>query len=93
MCIDAELSIIVGHMNYQKRTTAQRDSDGVQTFCMQHHIPFELRYQEEPCHSNFQAFARKKRYEFFYELLIKYKAKGVLVAQNIISLTIIWKPI
>ena len=39
MCIDAELSIIVGHMNYQKRTTAQRDSDGVQTFCMQHHIP------------------------------------------------------
>lgn len=83
MCIDAELSIIVGHMNYQKRTTAQRDSDGVQTFCMQHHIPFELRYQEEPCHSNFQAFARKKRYEFFYELLIKYQAKGVLVAHQL----------
>lgn len=83
MCIEAKLNVIAAHMNYQKRATAQRDSEGVQSFCVKHHIPFELRYQEEPCHSNFQAFARRKRYEFFYELLMKYQAQGVLVAHQL----------
>ncbi|NBJ65109.1 tRNA lysidine(34) synthetase TilS [bacterium c-19] len=83
MCVEAEIPIIAAHMNYQKRTTAQRDSDGVQSFCAKHQIPFELRIQEEPCRSNFQAFARKKRYEFFHELIIQYQAQGVLVAHQL----------
>lgn len=83
MCIKANLDIIAAHMNYQKRTTAQRDSDGVQAFCAKHHLPLEIRYQQEPCTSNFQAFARQKRYEFFHELMLRYKAQGVLVAHHL----------
>lgn len=83
MCVKAKLDIIAAHMNYQKRLSAQRDSDGVKAFCMQHRIPLEIRYQQEPCTSNFQAFARKKRYEFFYELTTLYHAEGVLVAHQL----------
>lgn len=83
MCVEAKLPVIAAHMNYQKRATAQRDSDGVQSFCAKYQIPFELRIQEEPCHSNFQAFARKKRYEFFHDLIIQYQAQGVLVAHQL----------
>lgn len=83
MCIKEKLTIIAAHMNYQKRASAQRDSDGVQAFCAQYQIPLEIRYQQEPCTSNFQAFARKKRYEFFHELIVKYHAQGVLVAHQL----------
>lgn len=83
MCVEAKLAVIAAHMNYQKRASAQRDSDGVQAFCAQYQIPFELRYQKEPCSSNFQAFARQKRYEFFHELIVRYQAQGVLVAHQL----------
>ncbi len=83
MCMVHHLPIVVAHMNYQKRATAQRDMEGVQAFCDKHHIPLEIRLQEETCQGNFQAFARAKRYRFFHELIEKYHAEGVLVAHQL----------
>ncbi len=83
MCMNAHMHIVVAHMNYQKRESAHRDTQGVKDFCHKHHIPFELRYQKEPCHENFQAFARKQRYIFYRELIQAYDAAGVLIAHQL----------
>jgi len=83
MCIREHMSVIVAHMNYQKRASAQRDTEGVRRFCKQYHIPLEIRYQEEPCTENFQSFARKKRYAFYREVAQQYHAAGVLVAHQL----------
>jgi len=83
MCLQEKIPMVVAHMNYQKRASAQRDSDGVKKYCEMHQIPFELRYQQEPCQKNFQAFAREKRYAFFHELTERYQAQGVLVAHQL----------
>lgn len=83
MCLSHHLPIVAAHMNYQRRESAQRDMDGVRSFCVKHHIPIEIRMQNEPCIGNFQAFARNKRYAFFRELVQKYQAEGVLVAHQL----------
>lgn len=83
MCMQADIKVIVAHMNYQKRESAKRDMKGVMAYCEVHHILCEVRYQNEPCTENFQAFARRQRYTFFHELIQRYHAKGVLVAHQL----------
>lgn len=82
MCKSLHMHVIAAHMNYQKRKSADRDMEGVRQYCMQHHIPCEIRLQQEPCDTNFQAFAREKRYAFFHELTIQYQAAGILIAHQ-----------
>lgn len=82
MCHSANMHVIVAHMNYQKRASANRDMEGVRAFCQCHNIPIEIRFQEEECQENFQAFARKQRYAFYHDIIVKYKASGVLVAHQ-----------
>lgn len=83
MCYEAHMKIIVAHMNYQKRESANRDMEGVRAYCQKRGIVVEVRMQEEVCDENFQAFARKKRYEFYHDLIEKYHAYGVLVAHQL----------
>lgn len=83
MCIEAGILVVVAHMNYQKRESAKRDMEGVLTYCHAHHIPVEVAMQEEHCEENFQAFARRKRYMFYHELIQKYDGAGVLVAHQL----------
>lgn len=83
MCIKANMNIIVAHMNYQKRDSADRDMNGVIAYCKAHNISVEVRMQEEQCIENFQAFARKKRYAFYHDLIKQYQAYGVLVAHQL----------
>lgn len=83
MCYEAGIFVVAAHMNYQKRDTADRDMKGVQRFCEEHHIPYVIRMQKEQCHENFQSFARRKRYEFYRELIEQYHAAGVLVAHQL----------
>lgn len=82
MCRSLHMKVIAAHMNYQKRISANRDMEGVRQYCMQHQIPCEIRFQQDPCYTNFQAFAREKRYAFFHELTIQYQAAGVLIAHQ-----------
>lgn len=83
MCISAHMHIVVAHMNYGKRESAWRDTQGVSAFCRKYDIPLEVRYQNEACHENFQAFARKKRYGFYRDLIQTHDAVGVLVAHQL----------
>lgn len=83
MCYQAHIKVIVAHMNYQLRDTALRDMQIVQTYCKEKNIPCHVKLQEETCDDNFQAFARRKRYAFYHELIEQYQAKGVLVAHQL----------
>lgn len=82
-CVTQHIDVMVAHMNYQKRESATRDMEGVQTYCKEHHIPCIVRFQEEDCVGNFQAFARTQRYRFFKELIEKHHLHGVFVAHQL----------
>lgn len=83
MCYAAKIDIIAAHMNYLKRESADRDMQIVETYCKERNIPCHISFQREECTHNFQAFAREKRYHFYYELIKKYNAKGVLLAHQL----------
>ncbi|MEE1464428.1 MAG: tRNA lysidine(34) synthetase TilS, partial [Clostridium sp.] len=83
MCRTEGLQLVVAHMNYQKRDTANRDMELVRSYCAHFHIPFEARLQTKPCVGNFQAFAREERYRMYQELLKQYDASAVLLAHHL----------
>ncbi len=85
MCIQHGLDVICAHVNYHKRDSADRDMQGVQSFCQQHHVMccvYEVSQQDYQTKQNFQALAREIRYRFFRDLLVQYQAAGVLVAHH-----------
>lgn len=77
-----EQDILVAHVNYHKRKSAYRDEKIVRDFCTMHHIPvFVLSpTQKEP--QNFQAWARKVRYDFFVRLARKHHCDAICVAHH-----------
>lgn len=83
MCRKEGLRLVVAHMNYQKRDTANRDMELVRSYCAHFHIPFEARLQTKRCVGNFQAFAREERYRMYQELLKQYDASAVLLAHHL----------
>ena len=75
--------IEVGHVNYHKRDTAIRDEKIVRNYCKKYGIKFHiLNVKPEDVDGNFQAYARKVRYEFFKKLCDKNCLDGVLVAHQ-----------
>lgn len=82
MCMKANVNVVVAHMNYHKRDSANRDEKIVCTFCRLHQIPFECASPKGEKEGNFQAYARKERYLFYYEVLQKYACDGVLLAHQ-----------
>ncbi|MCR4634558.1 MAG: tRNA lysidine(34) synthetase TilS [Erysipelotrichaceae bacterium] len=71
------------HVNYHKRGTADRDEKIVKDYCLKYEIPFHLHDFDAEDHSgNFQAAARKERYDFFREVCEKQKLDLVLVAHQ-----------
>ena len=49
MCRKEGFQLVVAHMNYKKRDTADRDMELVRSYCARFHIPFEARLQTKPC--------------------------------------------
>lgn len=82
MCKQANLNIVVAHVNYHKRKTANRDEACVRAYCVCHNIPLEVIAPKQKQKDNFQAWAREVRYEFFFDCIDKYEASGVLVAHH-----------
>ncbi|MDE6476053.1 MAG: tRNA lysidine(34) synthetase TilS [Erysipelotrichaceae bacterium] len=83
MCHMEQIDIVVAHMNYRKRQTADRDMQVVIQYCERYHIPYQIRFPETTCQSNFQAYARDVRYAFYKDVVKQYQAYGVLVAHQL----------
>ncbi len=83
LCTQAKLNIVVAHVNYNKRESANRDMEGVQDYCANFNIPcfthFVTKYNKK---KNFQSQARTIRYDFFCALVEQERADGILVAHH-----------
>lgn len=63
------LNIIVAHVNYNKRYDSNYDESLVSRFCADNNIPLEiLSLHNKYSSGNFQAIARKERYDFYFEI-------------------------
>lgn len=73
--------IVVAHVNYKHRDTADRDEKIVKEYCKKYDIPVRVLY---PVHEkgNFQAWARDVRYAFFEEVADEFDTKLLYVAHQ-----------
>ena len=73
--------IVVAHVNYKHRDTADRDENIVKENCQKYGIPVRVCY---PIHEkgNFQAWARDVRYAFFEEVADEFDTKLLYVAHQ-----------
>lgn len=78
-----ETDLVVAHVNYQKRKTALRDEEIVKAYCRKYGIIFEVLYPHYAGKTNFQAWARDVRYDFFVKMAKKYQAKEIYVAHHL----------
>ena len=73
--------IVVAHVNYKHRDTADSDENIVKEYCQKYGIPVRVCY---PIHEkgNFQAWARDVRYAFFEEVADEFDTKLLYVAHQ-----------
>ena len=76
-------TIIVAHVNYHKRDTANRDEKIVRDYCQERSIEVEVQEPTFDNKSNFQSWARKVRYDFFFELATKNDTDQIYVAHHL----------
>ena len=74
--------IVVCHVNYKRRESADRDEDIVRSYCHKYGIKMETLYPEYPGNENFQAWARKVRYDFFEKTAKKNQIRYIYVAHQ-----------
>lgn len=81
MAVEKHVRVIVAHVNYHKRSTADRDENCVREYCHKHDLPFFVlspHYEK----GNFQSWAREVRYAFFFRLIDQENCDGVLIAHH-----------
>ncbi|MCE8162894.1 MAG: tRNA lysidine(34) synthetase TilS [Candidatus Moeniiplasma glomeromycotorum] len=77
--------IIVAHVNYHKRVESDREEILVKNYCQNYSLSCEVysvQSSEYNLVSNFQALARKIRYNFFQILARKYQTKYIIIAHH-----------
>ena len=77
------INIICAHVNHNTGRIGQEEEQAyVEEYCKNNNITFELLKINNYCNDNFESEARNKRYDFFEELIKKYKAKYLLTAHH-----------
>ncbi|QZX49107.1 tRNA lysidine(34) synthetase TilS [Mycoplasma sp. E35C] len=76
--------LVVCHVNYNKRASSLRDEIIVKNYCNKHNIKLEILSLDKNFNytENFQAQARKLRYDFFIEISKKYQINDCLIAHQ-----------
>jgi len=75
-------NIICAHVNHNVRKQSQKEYKYVKCFCEENGILFEGTKLEKIVKHNFEDYARKFRYQFFEDLLKKYRAKYIITAHH-----------
>lgn len=76
------LNLIVAHVNHNKREQSEEEKIYVETYCKNNNLIFEYLSIENYGDDNFQTEARNKRYDFFEQLVNKYKANYLMTAHH-----------
>ena len=82
MAVQEGYEIIVCHVNYKKRKSADRDEAYVKEYCDARSIPVYTLYPVYPGDVNFQAWARDVRYAFFEEVARKENITHIYIAHQ-----------
>ena len=77
-----KLNIVVGHVNYKVRESADRDQHIVEDYCKQRNIPLFIHISKKLESGNFENEARIERYNFFKEVMDKENIETLLVAHQ-----------
>lgn len=81
--IQEGFSLVVAHVNYHKRIDSDAEEALLRKYCARHDVPiFVLDTSKLKHNGNFQAWARKVRYQFFKDVLEENKCNAVVVAHQ-----------
>ena len=79
---EKNIEIICAHVNHNIRKQSEDEYSYVKSFCKEHNIIFEYLKIEEYHKDNFHNDAREIRYNFFENIVKKYKASYLLTAHH-----------
>ncbi len=82
LLIKNNYNVIVAHVNHKKRLESEVEEQYIKNYCNKLNIPCEIAHYKAPKEDNFQALAHDFRYDFFYSVAKKYKAKYILTAHQ-----------
>ena len=77
-----KFDIICAHVNHNKREESDSEALMVEDFCKENNIIFEYTKFKNYSKGNFEAIARKKRYDFFEKIMRKYNTKKLFTAHH-----------
>ncbi len=75
--------LVIAHVNHKKRLASEEEYKAIKEIAKQYRIPFEGYTFIHQNTNNFQAEARKARYQFFFALAVKYGAKTIVTAHHL----------
>lgn len=79
---EKNVELVVAHVNYKQRNESDEEEKMVKDYCHKNSLSFySIHYKDTPA-GNFQANARKFRYEFFQRLIKEHKLAGVMVGHH-----------
>ncbi len=81
--VEAKRTLVVVHVNYQQRRSADRDQRIVEEFCTKHKIPLVVFDGSNLGTGNFQDLARDFRYQAFFEVYQAYQAQRLVLAHHL----------
>ena len=82
ICLDKKINFAIAHVNYHHRKEAEEEEEYITSFAKKHHIPIYVLNGQFTYSGNFEAEARRYRYNFFKEIVEKDNYDGVLVAHH-----------
>ncbi len=83
LCVKQGYDIVVAHVNYKLRKSADRDEKIVSDYCKNHKLVLYVDYPVYDDKKNFQAWAREARYSFFKKVYDLEKCETLLLAHHL----------
>lgn len=82
-CLKDKINVIVAHVNYHHRDESDYEEESLRKYCKERKLRiYILDLKHIKPEGNFEAWARKERYEFFAKVLDETNAESVLIAHN-----------
>ncbi len=82
MCLEKNMSVAVAFVNYHVRQQAEDEEQYVRDFCGKHHVVCHVKNDPFTYNGNFEAAARKWRYDFFKACIEENGYAGLLLGHH-----------
>lgn len=82
MCMEKSIPCAAAHVNYHHQVHAEEEEAFIREYCREHDIVLHVLNEPFIYEGNFEAAARKHRYDFFRDIVLQYGYRGVLIAHQ-----------